>query len=73
MMWVPKGSMQVQADVIPTFRARTTSKPDPKVISKRLLDKDKDKKAGPYSFDRTWSSRKQPRGQKFAYKNENQW
>jgi hypothetical protein len=67
MMWVPKGSTPIKAELITrTSIARTTLKSEPHMTSKVLLSKHMNKMADPWSHDRIWSSRRQPRGQKIA-------
>jgi hypothetical protein len=63
MMWVPKGGTPIKAELITrTSTTRTILKSEPHMTSKVLLSKHTNKKADPWSHDRTWSSRRQPWG-----------
>jgi hypothetical protein len=73
-MWVPKGSTPIKAEFITlTSALRTTLKSEPQMKSKVLLSKHTNKKTDPWNYDRTWSSRRQPRGQKIASGLQNHW
>jgi hypothetical protein len=57
MLWAPKGSTTTMDElIIQTLTARTTLKSEPHMTSKILLSKHTNKKANPWSHDRTWSS-----------------
>jgi hypothetical protein len=59
MMWIQKGSTPIEAELITqTAAARPTLKSESHMTSKVLLSKHTNKKADPYSHDRTWSSRR---------------
>jgi hypothetical protein len=74
MMLIPKGSTPIKAELITrTSTARTTFKLEPHMTSKVLMSKHTNKKANPWSHDRTWSSRRQPRGQKIASGHQDHW
>jgi hypothetical protein len=61
VMWVPKGSAPIKAKLITrTSTTRTTLKSEPHRTSKVFLSKHMNKKADPWSRDRTWSSQRQP-------------
>jgi hypothetical protein len=60
MMWVPKGSTPIKAELITrTSTDKTTLKSQPHMTSKVLLSKHTNKKADPWSHDRAWSSSRQ--------------
>jgi hypothetical protein len=60
MMWVPKGSTQIKAELITrTATARPTLKSEPHMASKVLLSKHTNKKVDPWGHNRTWSSQRQ--------------
>jgi hypothetical protein len=60
MMWVPKGSTPITAELITrTSTAWPALKSEPHITSKVLLFKHTNKKADLWSHDRTWSSRRQ--------------
>jgi hypothetical protein len=64
MTWVPKGGTLIKVEFITrTSTARPTLKSEPHMIFKVLLSKHTNKKANPWSHDRTWSSRRQLYGQ----------
>jgi hypothetical protein len=74
MMWVPKGSTPIKVELITqTSTTRTTLKLEPHMTSKVLLSKHMNKKADPWSHGRTWSSRRQPQGQKIASGHQDHW
>jgi hypothetical protein len=57
MMWVPKGSTPIEAELITrTSAAWLTLKSELHMTSKVLLSKHTNKKANLYSHDQTWSS-----------------
>jgi hypothetical protein len=59
MMWVPKVSILIKAELITwTSTARTTLKSEPHMTTKVLLSNHTNKKADPWGHDRTWSSRR---------------
>jgi hypothetical protein len=67
MIWVPKDSTLIEAELITqTSAARPTLKSESCMTSKVLLSKHTNKMADPCNHDRTWSSRRQSRGQKIA-------
>jgi hypothetical protein len=74
MIWVPKGSTPIEAELITrTSAARPTLKSEPHMTSKVLLSMYTNKKANPFSHNRTWSSRRQPRGPKIASGHQDHW
>jgi hypothetical protein len=74
MMWVHKGSTPIEAELITqTSTARPTLKSEPHMTTNVLLSKHTNKKADPWSHDRTWSSRRQSRGQKIANGHQDHW
>jgi hypothetical protein len=70
MIWVPKGSAHIKVELI--SRASTAS-PTLKLEPRILLSKRTNKKADPWSHDRTWSSQRQPRGQNIASGHQDHW
>jgi hypothetical protein len=61
MMWVPKDSTPVKAELITqTSIAGPILKLELHMTSKVLLSKHTNKKIGPWSHDQTWSSQRQP-------------
>jgi hypothetical protein len=63
MMWVPKGSAPIKAELITrTSTARPALKLEPHMASKILLSKHTNEKVDLWSYDRTWSSQRQSRG-----------
>jgi hypothetical protein len=74
MMWVPKDSAPIKAELITwTSTDRPTMKSEPHMTSKVLLSKHINKKADPWSHDQTWSSRRQPQGQKIVSGHHDHW
>jgi hypothetical protein len=74
MMWVPKGSTPNKAELITRIStARTTLKSEPHMTFKVLLSKHTNKKADPWSHDRTWSSQRKPRGWKIVSGYRDHW
>jgi hypothetical protein len=73
-MWAPKCNTPIKAELITqTSIARPTLKLEPHMASKVLLSNHTNKKVDPCSYDRTWSSRRQPRGQKIASGYQDHW
>jgi hypothetical protein len=73
-MWVPKGSTPIKIELITrTSTVRPTLKSKRHMTSKVLLSKHTNKKADPWSHDWTWSSRRQPQGQKIISGHLDHW
>jgi hypothetical protein len=73
-MWVPKGSTPIKIELITRIStARPTLKSKRHMTSKVVLFKHTNKKADPWSHDRTWSSRRQPQGQKIISGHLDHW
>jgi hypothetical protein len=74
MMWVPKGSTSIKAELITwTSIARPILKSEPHMASKVLMSNHTNKKADPWGHDRTWSSQRQPRGHRIAGGHQDHW
>jgi hypothetical protein len=74
MIWVPKGNTPIKVELITwTITAMPTLRSEPHMISKVLMSKHTNKKADPWSLDWTWSSRRQPRGQKIVSGHQDHW
>jgi hypothetical protein len=74
MMLVPKDSTPIKVKLITQMStATTTLKLEPHMTSKVLLSKHTNNKVDPWSHDRTWSFRRQSRGQKIASGHQDRW